>query len=159
MSIRVVYDTMLFFQAASRPQRVHATFRAVYDRRANLCVSPELLAEVHDVLTRPEHQARFPELTPEAVRAFLAEITSQATTFDPVPGIFTWPQHPDDDHLFNLAIEARADYLVTWETRILKLATDTKPAAELLRRLAPNLSIITPKQLAELLKASAPQTP
>lgn len=35
-------------------------------------------------------------------------------------------------------------------------ATDTTPAAELLHRLAPNLSIVTPKQLAELLKGQAP---
>ncbi|HZZ44313.1 MAG TPA: hypothetical protein VFE58_15370 [Tepidisphaeraceae bacterium] len=69
-----------------------------------------------------------------------------------MPKVFTWPQHPDDDHLFNLAIEANVTHLVTWETRILNLATDSTPSAILLRRLAPNLSIITPKQLAELLK-------
>jgi predicted nucleic acid-binding protein len=72
--------------------------------------------------------------------------------FDSVPAMFTWPAHPDDDHVFNLAIHANAEYLVTWERRILKLANDTTLPADLLRRLAPDLKIVTPKELAEVLK-------
>jgi predicted nucleic acid-binding protein len=49
---------------------------------------------------------------------------------------------------------AKARYLVTWETRILKLAIEKTPAADLLRQLAPDLVIVTPKQLADLLRAS-----
>ena len=73
---------------------------------------------------------------------------------DPAPKAFTWPQHSDDDHVFNLAIHAIAKFLVTWETRILKLSIDTTPAAELLRRLAPGLAIVTPKQLVDACRES-----
>jgi putative PIN family toxin of toxin-antitoxin system len=124
------------------------------DGRFTLFVSPELLAEVQDVLTRPDHRIRFPALTPDAVEAFIADIAARATMIDAPENVFTWPQHPDDDHLFNLAIHARAKYLVTWETRLLKLLTDPTPAAELLRQLAPDLSTITPAMLAELLKST-----
>ena len=86
---------------------------------------------------------------------FIADVLTRATVIDPMPHVFTWPQHPDDDHLFNAAIAAKARYLVTWETRILKLGTDTTPAAHLLRQLAPNLAIITPKQLADALRLPA----
>ncbi len=149
MSIRVVYDTMLFVQAAARPDRIHTTFRAVKDGRAILCLSPALMAEITDVLARPAVRAQFPALTDRAVGAFLADMQSRATTFDPIPARFTWPQHPDDDHLFNLAVHTKATRLVTWETRILKLGTDPSPAADLLRQLAPDLRIVTPKTLAE----------
>jgi putative PIN family toxin of toxin-antitoxin system len=148
----VVYDTMVFLQAAISPNRRYATFDAVEDNRLSLCLSVELAAEVRDVLTRPVQTRRFPALTPQRVAQFLDKVNALATLFHDVPPIFDWPQHPDDNHVFNLAIRARAKYLVTWETRILKLANDSSAAAESLRRLAPDLVIITPKQLADLLR-------
>jgi len=154
VSTLVVYDTMLFFQAASQPHRIHATMKALTDGRLILCVSPELIGEVTDVLTRPEYRVKFPALTPTNVAAFLNDLQSRAQVFDPVPRVFTWPEHPDDDHVFNLSIHARARYLVTWETRILRLHTAPSDAAELLKRLAPDLSIVTPKVLADLLKTT-----
>jgi len=69
-----------------------------------------------------------------------------------VPEAFTWIEHPADDHLFNLAIRARAKYLVTWENCILKLGTDTSDAVHQLRKLAPQLTILSPVSLATALK-------
>jgi predicted nucleic acid-binding protein len=69
-----------------------------------------------------------------------------------VPEVFTWEEHPDDNHLFNLAISANAKYLVTWESRILKFGKGMTPAAQLLRQLAPELAIVTPAELAAELK-------
>ncbi len=63
-------------------------------------------------------------------------------------------KHPDDDHLFNLAIYAKARYLVTWESRILKLAADQTQDALRLRQFAPNLEFITSKHLADELRKS-----
>ena len=102
----VVYDTMVFLQAAVRPGRRYATFEAVEDRRLRLCTSAELVAEVRDVLTRPSLARKFPALTPERVAQFLDKVNAMATSFSDIPPAFTWPHHPDDDHLFNLAIYA-----------------------------------------------------
>jgi putative PIN family toxin of toxin-antitoxin system len=143
---------MVFLQAALHPERRYATIEAVEDKRLVLCVSADSMAEVRDVLTRPSLAARFPALTADRVTQFLGKVRIIATEVEPAPNVFTWPQHPDDDHLFNLAIAARADYLVTWETRILKLGKDATPAAELLRQLAPALAIVTPAELAAELK-------
>lgn len=151
MSILVVYDTMIFLQEAARPGRTHASFRAVHEGQVTLCLSPELLAEVQDVLSRDTVRARFPALTTEAVKAFITQVLARGVLFERVPHVFTWPQHPDDDHVFNLAIHAKAKYLVTWETRLLKLFTEMPPAAELLRRLNAEVRIITPKTLADVL--------
>lgn len=150
MSTPVVYDTMLFLQAAVQPIRVHRTFQAVQEGLVRLCLSAELLAEVRDVLTHAKVRKKFPALTPEAVDAFISETAAMATIFEP-PSVFTWPVDPGDDHIFNLAIHARAEYLVTWETRMLKLTNEMSEAAESLRHLAPGLQIVNPEQFAQAL--------
>jgi putative PIN family toxin of toxin-antitoxin system len=145
---------MVFLQAAINPHRQYATFKAVEDKRLTLCTSPELIAEVRDVLTRLSLVTKFSTLTLERVSGFLDKVNLLATSFANLSNTFTLPQHPNDDHLFNLAIHAKAQYLVTWETRILNLATETTAEAVLLRKLAPGLWIVTPKQLADILKVT-----
>ena len=95
----------------------------------------------------------------DRVQSVLDQSKILAEWFDSVPHAFTWPQDPDDDHLFNLAIHAQAKHLVTWETRLLELPKSSTPAAKLLRELAPDLSIVTPKELAEILKAPPSNAP
>ncbi len=150
MTARVVYDAMVFLQWAMLPEgRLHGTAKAVLEGGVVLLLSPALIDEVRDLLNRPALQAKSRRLTPDRVDRFLELISQLAEHASHVPDAFTWPQHPDDDHVFNLAIHAKATCLVTWEARILKLATETTRAAELLRRLAPELRIVTPKALAE----------
>ncbi len=152
MNTLAVYDTMVFLQSAVVPGRMHATFAAVADGRIVLCVSPALVAEVRGVLGRPTVRARFPALDPSGVSSFMGRVLARARMFDPVPPVFTLPGHPDDDHLFDLAIHARARYLVTWETRLPALAGGGTPAAAELRRLAPDLAVLTPAELAGSLR-------
>lgn len=150
----VVYDTMLFLQAASRPDRSHRTMQAVRDGRLELCISASLLAEIRDVLTRPEHVQRFPAMTGTVVDLFLSDILRYSRFVEPVPQAFTWTRHPDDDHVFDLTIAAGARFLVTWETRILGLLAEQSDDARRLLALAPQLTIITPKDLAAQLTFS-----
>src|SRR5258706_13645613 len=152
MSVRVAYDTMLFLQAAPRPDRTHATFQAVNDGRLTLCLSAELLSEISDVLSRDRVRAKFSAVTPQVIERFTADVLSRGTMFDPVPHAFNWTQHPEDDHLFNLVIGSMAKYLVTWENRILKLGNDASAAGNLLRQLAPDLLIVSPVDFAAILK-------
>jgi len=144
---------MVFFQWAALPEgRQHGTAKAVLEGSVHLCLSLDLLSEIKDLLTRPAIVARTKSLTPDRVDRFLEAILQHAEMLPSVPNVFSWAQHPDDDHLFNLAIHAKAKYLVTWESRILKLATDQTQDATRLRQLAPNLEIITPKILAGKLR-------
>jgi putative PIN family toxin of toxin-antitoxin system len=146
---------MIYFQWAALPEdRQHATVRALYDGSIRLCMSQALLDEVREVLNRPEVRAKAPNLTPDRVKRVLAAALELADWVTDVPHVFTWTQHPDDDHLFNLAIAAKAQYLVTWESRIHRLASDTTGDAVRLREIAPHLEIVKPSQLAEHLKGS-----
>jgi putative PIN family toxin of toxin-antitoxin system len=150
--VNVVYDTMVFLQIVTVPNRTHATLQAIRNGAATLCLSLALVAEMRDVLSRQKIRVGFPALTPQVVEDFVAEMLSLATLFDPVANVFTWLHHPDDDHIFNLAVEAKADFLVTWENRILKLAGDVTDDGKRLRALAPELKIVTPKQFSEQLR-------
>jgi predicted nucleic acid-binding protein len=63
--------------------------------------------------------------------------------------LFAWHEHPDDEHLINLAINARADFMVTWENRILRLLADDTVASRNLRSLTPHLKILTPQEFSQ----------
>lgn len=153
-SRRAVYDTMVFFQWAVLPEhRQHRTVKALYDGSIRLCLSPELLNEIRDVLTRPELISRFSLLTAARVDAVLQETRKYADWFDHVPRRFSLPLHAKDNHLFDLAIEANADFLVTWEARLLRLQDAPVFEASRLGDLAPNLRIVEPKALAEILSS------
>lgn len=154
MSSLAVYDTMLFFQEAALPaHRRHGTFMAVDDGRVQLCLSRELFSEISDVLHRPELQKKSPHLTPDRVKLILGVILDKALMLDPVPSLFHWPSHPDDNHLFNLAIAAKAEFLVTWETRLLQMREDDSEESVQLRSFAPQLRIETPPEFLQALAA------
>lgn len=143
---------MLFFQAASRPARVHSTFKAVLDGRVTLCMSPDVLAEIREVLTRPEHRIKFPALTPQLVDAFLAQYLSNMRWVTDVPHVFDLPRDPKDNPYVNLANAAGAKYLVTWNHRHLGylMQQDTPEGREFCRRF-PSLRIVDPPMfLAEI---------
>ena len=151
--MRVVYDTMLFFQvAAQQPPRLHGSFQAIDAGRVQLCMSRDLFEEVADVLSRPEFLEKAPHFTPPIAAEFFAKVRSVSIWFEPVPRLFTLPEHAKDDHLFNLAIAAGADRLVTWESKLLSLQDQSSPDGQRLRTLAPNLRIVTPKELLAELK-------
>src|SRR5688572_1987116 len=113
MSVLAVYDCMLFFMRAARPNRVRETFQLVDDGTVSYCLSPQVLAEIHDVLTRPKHQQQFPSLTPERIAAFLEEITRVSLFVEDVADTYVLERDPKDSKYINLAIASGAPYLVT----------------------------------------------
>lgn len=152
MSILAVYDCMLFFQAASRPARVHGTFQVVLDGRVTLCMSPDVLSEIRDVLTRPEHRIKFPALTPQLVDSFLSQYLRKMRWVTDVPHVFDVPRDPKDSPYVNLAIAAGATHLVTWNYRHLGylMQQDTAEGRDFCRRY-PALHIVDPPTfLAEI---------
>jgi putative PIN family toxin of toxin-antitoxin system len=153
-----VYDAMVFLQWVALPPqgRQHATLTALSTGRLRLAISQKLLDEVRGIFFRPELQQRLPSLTHERAALILKKTLELADFYPDLPARFSLPNHPKDDHLFDLAIEAQAHYLVTWESRLLKLQTDDTPDAERLRTLAPNLTILTPQELAQDLKLKNP---
>ncbi|MGA2439996.1 MAG: PIN domain-containing protein [Tepidisphaeraceae bacterium] len=153
MSERAVYDAMVFLQWASLPaERQHDTIKALDEGAIRLCLSPKLVEEVRELLSRPGIRAKAPNLTDDRVAAVLAAAGKHADWFQRVPDVFSLEGHPDDDRLFNRAIEAKAKYLVTWENRILRLQEARSNEARRLRQLAPSLHILNPSAFATELR-------
>ncbi len=83
-------------------------------------------------------------MTPARVIAFLSDVRACARWAETDPDTFTLEGHPDDDHLFHLAIAAQVDFLVTWETRILALDSADSLEGTRLRALVPQLRVLNP---------------
>jgi putative PIN family toxin of toxin-antitoxin system len=149
-----VYDAMVMLQWAAtpaEPNRQHATVSALTSGQIRLAMSQRLLDEIRGVFFRPELQKRFPNLTPRHAAAIIRKALEFSDWFDNVPLRFSLPLHPKDNHLFDLAIESKATYLVTWETRLLRLRTGHSPEAKRLRQLAPGLSLVDPREFGEMI--------
>ena len=125
MKPRVVFDCMVYLQAAARMTGpAAACWQLAKTGAVELCVSPASSAEVKDVLTRPRTQRKFPDLTPAAVDAFLAEVDAHAIRIVDVPGEFSLSRDPKDAPYVNLALAANARYLVSRDKDLLDLMQD-----------------------------------
>jgi uncharacterized protein len=94
---------------------------------------------------------RFPALTDQIVDRFLGALEERAIVVSEVPPVFRFDRDPKDEPYINLAIAARASYLVSWDKDILDLANASTPDGERLRRQAPELQIVEPRAfLAEI---------
>lgn len=140
MTPRAVFDCMVFLQGAARPQGpARGCFRLVDEGAVILCVSPDILAEVRDVLTRPKTQQKFPLLSPEAVETFVQNAGSKAVVVSEVPRVFPLERDPKDEPYLNLALATGAQYLVSRDKDLLDLMKDAG-----FRQSYPGLTILDP---------------
>lgn len=152
---RVVFDCQVFLQAAlSDHGPAGRCLRAVDLRIVQLCLSGSVLAEIGDVLARPELQRRFERLTPTLIDHFLSRLRRLAVLVDDVPSLFAYDRDPDDEPYINLAIAADATHLVSRDRDILDLRSEQSRDGRRLRELAPGLSILDPVQFIEVLGLS-----
>jgi putative PIN family toxin of toxin-antitoxin system len=89
--------------------------------RFELIVSPQLVAELVEVVSRPKFSSQiFPEDVAELVELLRQHATAQG---DP-PHVERLTEDPDDDYLAALAVAARADYLVTGDHALQRWRSD-----------------------------------
>lgn len=142
---RVDFDCMVFLQGAARATSpAKACLKLVEDGLIELCLSAAIRAEVADVLTRPEMQQRFPALAATDVAEFLDNLAVQAATYVNVPEEFRYARDPKDEPYINLALVARAKYLVTRDTDLLDLMDTSTEAGCAFRFKYPFLAILDP---------------
>lgn len=149
MTVLAVFDCMVILQAAARPTGpAGACFGAVREGRVTLLLSPEILTEVRDVLSRPKVLRKFPALTQEAIDVFLRELADRAVTILDVPSLFRLPRDPKDEPYINLAIHAQVSYLVSRDNDLLDLMDD-----KAFRQEFAGLTILDPVSFLRLLAA------
>ncbi len=89
--------------------------------RIALAISPDVLTELNDVLSRSSLRQSFPLLTQDKVERLIELLLLKGTLFRTVPKRFELPRDPDDEPYLNLAIEAGAHFLVTRDRDLLDL--------------------------------------
>ncbi len=148
MLIKVVFDCMIFLQAAVNPNGPAAEcFRAVRQRRLELYVSRAVLDEVADVLRRLSLKRRFPRLTEGFVTEFISHLVGNSVFIDDVPDVIRLTRDPKDECYLNLARRVGAIYLVTRDNDLLDIAADSE-----LRQLLCRTEIVRPEELLERLR-------
>jgi len=160
-AIRVVYDCVVFLQGVGRRgNAARKCLDLVDDGSVQLCLSSDVLAEIDDVLHRPEILRKFPLLLSEDSQSLLRTTRNKALIIANVPESFSLPRDPDDEAYTDLAIAADAKYLVTWNNRHLTylMRQETPEGAEFCRRF-PNLKIVDPPAFLEEIRQHALKAP
>jgi putative PIN family toxin of toxin-antitoxin system len=151
--VEAVFDCNVFLQAASREKRVAAEcLRFVEKCLVRLYVCKDVLAEVEDVLNRPEIRNHFQTLSDEIVEAFLLRLQKMSKIIRSVPKEFSYSRDPDDEVYINLAVRAEADYLVSHDKDLLDLMTAYTIEAKEFRQRFRHLQVIEPLEFLEMMR-------
>lgn len=136
---------MVFLQAAARELCPSGVCLQLVDSGViDLFVSDEIIAEIRDVFKRPRLRRKFSALTDEFVEQFVAALLDRASPVHEVPRVFVYERDPKDEPYINLAIAARADYLVSRDTDILALGDLERPEGRRFHDQFPQLNIVDP---------------
>jgi uncharacterized protein len=150
---RVVFDCNVILQAVARERSVAAKcLNLTESGRIHLFVSREVLAEIEDVLNRPELRAHFPDLSDEIVGAFLKRLRKFSTLVRSVPRKFSYPRDEDDEPYINLAVAAGADFIVTRDRDLLDLMTGHADECKEFRQRFRPLRVVDPAEFLKLLE-------
>lgn len=96
---------------------------------------------------------RLPEITTRQIEFFVGYVSNISDLIDPVPHEFTFERDPKDEIIINLAVEAKADFIVTRDKDMLDLMTGyTSECKEFRRRFRP-LKIISHLEFLKSLEA------
>jgi uncharacterized protein len=138
--ISAVFDCMVFLQAATNMRGPSfACLGLVESGSVSLTVSPAILAEVRNVLTRPKTRKKFTTLTDQRVEIFLQKIAMVATVADD-PADAGFPlRDPTDLPYLNLAVATDSRYLVSWDNDL----RDLMKEASFIGRF-PHLQVVDP---------------
>ena len=118
VTLRVVFDCLVFLQAASQRESIAAPcLRLAEGKHIELCLSPAVLTEVGDVLSRPSIRSRFATLNDSLVTEFLRALTRFGKMYPLVREHVTCERDPKDEPYLNLAIGAEARFLASRDFR------------------------------------------
>lgn len=148
----VVFDCVVFLQGLIKESGPAVTCLERFEQgRLSLVISPDILAELHDVLSRSQLRRDFPLLTDEKVEQLIETLLLKGRLLRNVPRRFELPRDPEDEPYLNAAIESGAQFLVTRDRDLLDLMNlDTKQGRDFQFRF-PQLKILNPVEFLEAL--------
>ena len=117
-----------------------------------LFVSREILEKIRDVFSKPKVLKKNPQVTAEFVDAFLTRISITVSNIESVPRHFSFSRDPKDEKYIDLAIETKADYLVSRDGDLLDLMTNHSDEAKEFRQRFRPLRVIDPLAFLHLVR-------
>jgi putative PIN family toxin of toxin-antitoxin system len=114
--MRVVVDTNVFISAALKEKSVPAGAARLVEQIGVLLKSAATEQQLRDVLARPY----FLPLIPRSTRAWLNELMTAAETV-PIAERLTACRDPTDDKFLELAVNGRADLIISGDAGLLVL--------------------------------------
>jgi putative PIN family toxin of toxin-antitoxin system len=118
----VVFDCVVFLQGLIKESGPAVTCIERFEQgRISLAISPKVLSELHDVLSRSSLRQSFPLLSDEKAERLIELLLLKGRLFRNVPRRFELPRDPDDEPNLNLAIESGSQFLVTRDRDLLDL--------------------------------------
>jgi putative PIN family toxin of toxin-antitoxin system len=120
MTMRVVLDTNVLLSGLLWHGPPHTLIERVREGTLFLVSSPALLAELGEVIARPQFAAIVARSNTSPEHS-LAELRALAEVIEPAPLATPVCRDPDDDAVLALAIAARADLIVSGDRDLLDL--------------------------------------
>ena len=151
--ILAVFDTNIFLQSLLNPNSIAARcLESVRNGKVKLFVSKDTLAEVRDVVFRPNILARLPDADATQIEAFIEDISNISTLISFVPESFKFQRDPKDEIIINLAVVSEAEYIVSRDKDLLDFMNGfTADGKEFRQRFRP-LKVVEPLEFLRIVE-------
>lgn len=117
-----------------------------------LFISREILAEVLDVLSRPVLRAKYSQITDESTDKFLKRVLIKAVFIKNIPPNFRYLRDPKDEKYLDLAIEIKADFIISRDKDLLDLMSGISADAKEFRQKSRPLKIVEPIEFLKIIE-------
>ena len=140
-----VFDCVVFVQSLISEAGPAARSLELFEQgKFSIAVSRDILFEIREVLSRSTLRQSYPRLTDERVEHLIEVLLYRGKFFRQIRRHYEYPRDPFDEAYLNLAIEARADFLVTRDNDMLDLMKWAREEGREFQRRFRSLKIIDP---------------
>ena len=118
----VVVDCVVFIQSLISEAGPATRCVELFEQgKFSIAVSRDILSEIREVLSRSSLRQSYPRLTDERVDQLIEVLLYRGKFFRQIRSHYEYPRDPHDEAYLNLAIEARAEFLITRDNDLLDL--------------------------------------
>jgi putative PIN family toxin of toxin-antitoxin system len=154
---RVVFDCNIFAQTLITPSgNAGKCVERVLEGKIRLFWSDYVLNEVRQICEKPTPKRL--GVHRDQIESLIARLKPVAHLVENPPSVFIHPIDPKDSHYVDLAVASDAKLIVSRDKHLLNLMNPSKPGAQQFKATFPNLAVLQPEQLLELLRGTAPRS-
>ncbi len=148
--IYAVFDTNILLQSILKEGGPSdACVKMAFTSQVKLVTSHSVVKELETVINRPNLLSKYANLRTDRPQHLIGKIYAEALFLEPSKRHFRLERDRNDEIFLNLAIESRADFLVSRDRDLLDLRDDSEFSYQF-----PKLRIVTPVGFLENVRAT-----